>query len=349
MAIQDGVLDWLLREDNPPVRYLTLTNLLKKPVKDPEVLLAKSRLMDYDVTQGILQHGEEFWNRDERAYWKYTGKYWQLIFLGQFLANGEDSRIAEGAKDILTGRKWVFAKGAQCLTANILAALTQLGYGDHPIVKEEREALARRTVADGGVQCGVMDYSLLTRCYMAQPKLLLCFAQVPPRKRSKAVSAAIELLVSSLLEHEVYVYVPGNRKEWQVILERQPKRADLPKGQTVKASISDQKERLLVEKGLGTRKPKAGWFKFGFPLHYNSDILEAMYALAVADTPKSSNLRRPLQVIKEKMTPEGKWIMENSLNGKTRVDVEEKGKPSKWLTYFALSVLDHFDSGQLAA
>jgi hypothetical protein len=25
------------------------------------------------------------------------------------------------------------------------------------------------------------------------------------------------------------------------------------------------------------------------------------------------------------------------------VDVEEKGKPSKWLTYFALLVLDHFE------
>jgi hypothetical protein len=34
--------------------------------------------------------------------------------------------------------------------------------------------------------------------------------------------------------------------------------------------------------------------------------------------------------------------MENSLNGKMWVDVEEKGKPSKWITYFALYVLDHF-------
>jgi hypothetical protein len=34
--------------------------------------------------------------------------------------------------------------------------------------------------------------------------------------------------------------------------------------------------------------------------------------------------------------------MENSLNGKMWVDVEEKGKSSKWLTYFALYVLNHF-------
>jgi hypothetical protein len=44
------------------------------------------------------------------------------------------------------------------------------------------------------------------------------------------------------------------------------------------------------------------------------------------------------------MTPQGKWIMENSLNGKMWIDLEEKGKPSKWITYFALYVLNHFGS-----
>jgi hypothetical protein len=34
--------------------------------------------------------------------------------------------------------------------------------------------------------------------------------------------------------------------------------------------------------------------------------------------------------------------MESSLNGKLWADVEEKGKPSKRLTYFALYVLDHY-------
>jgi len=68
-----------------------------------------------------------------------------------------------------------------------------------------------------------------------------------------------------------------------------------------------------------------------------------MYALALLGTPMSPPLNKPLQVIKENVTSEGKWIVENSLNGKMLVDVEEKGKPSKWLTYFALYVLNHFD------
>jgi len=343
MAISDSVIDWLLAEDNPPVRYLTLTNLLRKPARAREVSRAKSRLMDYSVTETILQHAPEFWEEEDRAYWKYTGKYWQLIFLGHFLADGKDPRIAKGVNEIIDERKWVQKSGGHCLTANILAAFARLGYGNHKVVRQEWEALAARVIADDGIKCAAMDYSLLSRCYMAQPKLLLSFAQIPPKKRSSTVASAIKLLVDNLLEHEVYVCVPGNLREWQEIVEGHPKKADLPKGKTVKGWIRDRREQFLDAKGIGGRRPKQGWLRFGFPLHYNSDILEAMYALAILGTPMSPKLKRPLKVIRDKMTPDGKWIMQNSLNGKMLADVDEKGKPSKWLTYFAYSVLEHFE------
>ncbi len=342
------VIGWLLEEDNPPVRYLTLKNLLRTPEKDPELARARSRLMRYRVTLEILKHANRFWGDGDKAYEKYNGKYWQLIFLGQFLADGKDPRIAPGIAEILDHRKWVSGDGPQCLTANILAALTRLGYGSHPMVQQEREALARRVVKDGGIDCAAMAYSLLPACYMAQPKLLLCFSQAPPKDRTPAMKSAIEILAGRMLEHEVYVYVPGNQKEWLAVLERNPGRGGLPAGHTVKQWVSDRRDQFLAERGPGAPKPKPGWLKFGFPLHYNSDILEAMYALAELNTPMSAALEKPLQVIKEKMTPDGKWIMERSLNGKMWADVEEKGKPSKWLTYFALRVLAHFGGASTA-
>ncbi len=93
---------------------------------------------------------------------------------------------------------------------------------------------------------------------------------------------------------------------------------------------------------MGQPDEKPGWLKFGFPLHYNSDVLEAMYALALAGTPVSEPVRRPLGVIREQATSEGKWLMASSLNGKMRADVEEKGHPSKSLTYRGWYVLQHF-------
>ncbi len=67
-----------------------------------------------------------------------------------------------------------------------------------------------------------------------------------------------------------------------------------------------------------------------------------MYALARHDVPMTPRLRKPLDVVREKMTPDGRWILENSLNGKMWIDVEKVGKPSKWLTFLAWVVLGHF-------
>lgn len=339
--IQENVINWLLEENNPPVRYLTLKNLIKDSKAAQE---NKSHIMTYEVIRGILQHQEDFLNRDDKAYWKYKGKYWQLIFLGQFFADGQHPAIEKLVHNIIEiHKKWIWKFGGQCLTANILAALIRLGYATHAVVKEETEKLAQQIVSNTGIKCEVMDYSLLPHCYMAIPKILLCFSEIPIQTRSQAVNDAIEILVQILLDNEVFIYVPGNRRQWQKILENQPKRAELPEGQTVKAWTIKEKEKFLNAKGLGGREAKKGWLKFGFPLHYNSDILEAMYSLACLGIPMHPNLEKPLQIIKDKMTNNGKWIMENSLNGKMWVDVEEKGKPSKWLTYFALLVLDHFE------
>lgn len=343
---KDTILDWLLQENNPPVRLLTLTRLLHRPEMDVEVQDTRASLMTYSVTQGILAHGEQFWQDDNQAYAKYTGKYWQVIFLGQFLADGRDPRIAGGVHDLLSHRKWVNKwSGGQCLTANLLAAFRRLGYGTHPVVVEETEALAERILADQGIQCEAMSYSLLSHCYMALPKLLICFGEVPPDERSPAVRGAIEWIAQTLSAQQVYIYVPGNRKVWQEeVLAHTPKRADLPPGETVKGWIVDQRPRFLAEHGLGGREPKSGWTQFGFPLNYNSDILEAMLALATVGTPMSKALEKPLQVIRDKHTADGVWILDKSFNGQMWADVEMKGRPSKWLTLFALIVLEHFAS-----
>ena len=115
--------------------------------------------------------------------------------------------------------------------------MTRLGYGDHPVVQRERAALARRVVKDGGIDCGFMAYSLLPLCYMAQPKLLPCFSQVPPESRTPAMKSAIKLLVTHMLDHEVFVYVPGNQTDWLAVLERSPGRSELPPGQKVRSPI----------------------------------------------------------------------------------------------------------------
>ncbi|MCP4663213.1 MAG: hypothetical protein GY856_48090 [bacterium] len=342
MKIRQQVVDWLLEEDNPPVRFLTLTRLLHEGPRSKVVREAKSRLMDYPVTQRILKHAPDLWKGDDRAFWKYDGKYWQLIFLGQFLADGKDPRIAEGVRGLLATRRWVTTKRDCCLAANILGGISGLGYGGHPVVKEEMESLAERFLDAGGIACSYMDYSLLSHCYMAQPRLLLCFGQIPTPERSRRVTTAIERLVYDLVQKEVFVYMPVPRKDWEKEIESRPSRRELAAGETVKGWVAARRREFLARRGEIRRKPKPGWLKFGFPLHYNSDVLEALYALALVSTPMSTNLEKALEVVRAKRTEAGTWILDKSMNGKMLADVEEQGRPSKWLTFRALYVLNHF-------
>lgn len=338
-------MNWLLGEDNPPVRYLTLRNLLDKPEDDPEVLETAGKLMSCKVTVEILKHAENLLTEKESSgnyYWKYSNKYWQLIFLSQFLADGSDTRIGKLVKDILTHRKWNLKSKWQCFTAIFLNALVRLGYGEHPVVAEEVENMAVRLVKEKGISCHEMDYSLLPCCYMARPKFLLLFGSIPEEKRSMNVKAAIRQMVDTLIENHVYMYVPSIRKEWRTLVDNGPKASELPKGQTRKSWIASKREEFLTTHGQYKKDPKQGWTKFGFPQHYNSDILETVYSLALLNIPMHPNLEPSLKVIRDKMTREGKWLMDRTLNGKMLVDVEEKNSPCKWITYQALYVLKQY-------
>ena len=204
----DTVIQWLLQEDNPPVQLLTLTRLLHRPETDAEVQEARSRLMDYSVTQDILAHSDGIWRSGPRAFWSYQGKYWNTVYMGHFLADGRDPRIAAGVQAMLE-HPWIGEK-FHCMTACMLTAFRRLQYGDHPTVVGGTEALAQQLLADGGISCPGMNTSLMPRCYMALPKLLLCFGEVPDGQRSPAIREAIAWIIRELEAHQGYLYLPGD-------------------------------------------------------------------------------------------------------------------------------------------
>lgn len=343
--IREETLNWLLQEDNPPVRLLALTRLLHRPEADTDVQSTRARLMDYSVTQGILEHIDEIWQSGPRTFWSYKGKRWNTVYLGHFLADGRDPRIAEGVQTLLEHTRVV--DKFQCMTACLLTAFRRLGYGDHPRVIEATETLAQRFLANRGIACPGMNNSLLSRCYVALPKLLLCFGEAPPGQRSPALQEAITWITRELVDHQVYIYRPGNRKAWDAVRPKSRKRADYPKGETPETWRDKVRARFLAEHGIGELEANTNWTRFGFPLNYHSDVLEAMFALATVDTPMSAGLDKPLQVILDKRGTDGLWRLEKSLNGQMWVDVEVKKQPSKWITLFALIVLDHFSGSSM--
>jgi hypothetical protein len=86
-------------------------------------------------------------------------------------------------------------------------------------------------------------------------------------------------------------------------------------------------------------KPNRSWFKFGFPIGYITDVLQNLETLTQLGYGSDPRLESALELTVNKADRQGRWKLEYSYNGKTWVDIEEKGAPSKWVTLRALRVL----------
>jgi hypothetical protein len=93
-----------------------------------------------------------------------------------------------------------------------------------------------------------------------------------------------------------------------------------------------------------TRKVSSTWFKLGFPLSYWSDVLETLSVLTALGHGADPRLSGAWQWLLGKQDSQGRWRLDNSLNGKMWIDIEERGRPSKWVTLRALRVLQGVQS-----
>jgi hypothetical protein len=94
-------LEWLLEENQPSIRYLTLTQLLGKPEDDPDAESAKEMIATKGWAADILaqQASGGWWVSDESLYRpKYQSTNWMLLILSDLGLTKEDSRIADGCE-----------------------------------------------------------------------------------------------------------------------------------------------------------------------------------------------------------------------------------------------------------
>ena len=82
----------------------------------------------------------------------------------------------------------------------------------------------------------------------------------------------------------------------------------------------------------------ARWLNFGFPLDYQSDLIELCDVLARLGYGPDPRFQRLLDIVLEAQTDEGRWIKKY---GTRALQVEGRGQPSKWLTIRALRAIKH--------
>jgi hypothetical protein len=331
-VLKDEPLSWLLEPDaqNPGVRYFALLELLDRPEDDPEILEARRAVMSTGPVPTILeaQHPDGYWVEPGPGYRpKYRSTVWSVIMLAQLGADGSDPRVRLAGDYILdhaiastgsfsmTGAP---SMALHCLSGNLSAALLDLGWLGDERLHGALEWLAKAITGQGIAPAEQSDAPLRfyrsgacapgfccsannrKPCAWGAIKTMLAFAKLPDSARTPLIQSAIDAGIG---------FLSG----------RDPAIADYPTAQDT--------------------KPSQSWFRFGFPLFYVTDVLQNLEVLTRLGYATDPRLAAAVQLLLGKQQEHGRWKMEYTYNGKTWVDIEEKSKPSKWVTLRALRVL----------
>lgn len=318
-------LPWLLEEENPAVRFLTLRDLFDRPADDPELQNTReASYQDGSIAQ-ILQemNPQGYWVKPGPGYNpKYRSIVWSIIFLAQMGADCSiDSRIRTAcnylAVNNLTPIGAFSVNGApsgtvDCLQGNLCASLVDLGWNDSRL-EEAYEWMARTVTGEGiapkqeksaerrfyAYKSGPNFACGLNHCAWGATKVMLAFAKLPPSKRTPLILRAIQIGVDFLFSVD-------------------PATARYP---------------------CKPVTPNRSWWKFGFPVFYVTDILQIVEVLVMLGYGQDARLQNAIGLILSKQDDTGRWLLEYSYQGKTWLDTGEIGKPSKWVTLRALRAL----------
>ncbi|MBI3362713.1 MAG: nitrogen fixation protein NifH [Chloroflexi bacterium] len=313
-------IDWLVEKDNPSVRYFTLRHLLDRPDDDREVQAARRAIVKSEPVEKILaaQEAGGYWVKPGSGYTtKYRSTSWQILFLAEFGADGRNRQVRRGVEYLLSHAQadhggfsaYINAtpSGAvHCLNGNLIWALVALGYSGDERVRGAVEWLAGAATGDDFDRWYATTAGPGFKCgvNLGQP---CAWGAV---KALRALANLPPELRSARAEK-------ATRMAAEFMLSRDLAKADYP----------------------FTERVSGEWFKFGFPLSYTSDVLEALLALTEAGYGRDPRLKNAIELVLSKRDADGRWALKHSLNGKMWADIEVKGKPSKWVTLRAMRVL----------
>ena len=94
-TLHGNPVPWLLEEENPPVRYWSLRDLLDRPADDPEVKTARAAIPNCPPVAELLAAQKRGGNWVKRDYYlpKHHGTFWTLSLLADAGLTAENEQI----------------------------------------------------------------------------------------------------------------------------------------------------------------------------------------------------------------------------------------------------------------
>ena len=316
--------DWLLEDSNPSVAYATRVELLGESATGRRATKARKAIMVEGVVPSILaKETRGSWNQPGKHYTeKYRGTVWQLLVLAEHYADGSHPGIRAACNYILDCSQDLESGGFSvetairtgggrhsgvipCLTGNMVWSLARLGFVGDPRLDAGIEWITKFQRFDDGVASVPVGWPY--------DRFEMCWGRHTCHMGAAKALKALAILPKSRRTPQVEDTVQRGA-EYFLIHHVFKKSHDLKQ----------------------TAKP--GWRRFQFPLMYQTDALEVTGTLLDLGY-KDNRLQDAVDLILSKQDPAGRWSLEATFNGRFQVNVETKGKPSKWITLGALKVL----------
>lgn len=203
-------------------------------------------------------------------------------------------------------RRWDEA----CLTGNMVRTLFKFGYGEDRRVQRAIDWFPDHQQEDGGWNCDYPEKRVKHSSFMSTIEPLWAYSEIPHGKWSRRMKRSIERGAEFLLMHRVY---KSDNHHW---------------------------------------RPTYPFFtQLHFPMYYFYDALHGLRVLTKLGYADDDRTRDAVHLLLSKQNPDGTWNLEgdwyregdffyaSGKGRKTLVDVEEIGKPSKWITLNCYRVL----------
>ncbi len=335
-----------MEENEPSVRYHTLVQLLGGDEKEAAVAQVRDLIGRTGWAAGILSKQREgvYWDNQESCYVpKYASCVWQLIVLADLGVKPEDPRVRNCVEhffeihNVEEGGFSLRPRGAEkfgphvCMTGNMVRTLVKLGYLKDDRVEKAMQWLIREQLPDGGWNC-YTQWGGKHSSFKATIEPLWALSEILPQMNREEREESAARASEFLLKHRIY--------------------------------RSDKDDSVILLDFMRTH----------YPNHYHCDFLHGLRVLTSLGVKDDSRLEGAVNLLLEKKLPDGRWPLEVVYRGWRRehgwhgvsrlagevfrpeegelvtqgwgsertLQLEEAGKPSKWITLQALLVLKRF-------
>ena len=308
----DQIINWLLEEEEPSIRYRTLTELLDYPMDNEKVISAKKavancknveRIFSRRNDKGIFPHKPEYYGNFttfnyltslvELGITKDDGRIFPIV--DWILTPGDEKREHFIQKEFQDEHAYLLDESnlGGCRQVNFLSTLVRLGYLDDPRVKRLIDAFIEKCRFDGGY---------------------LCKWKKSRHKGQEAKSCYIATVPALFL----YSVLPNSY--W--------------KGKKFKDLINYFTSRKMIyskiEPGKIICDTNFGLFSNGL-----SHIIMIAYSMSKLGLGNIPEMKTIWDIVKDKPTINGKYMLERE-DYKKAILMDKKGQPNKWITFYIL-------------